>query len=54
MQAALCSAAARGPPPACLQTKRLQKRHWRKSSQFFSLTRRHAEAVVRDREVYSA
>ncbi|KAI3431710.1 hypothetical protein D9Q98_004755 [Chlorella vulgaris] len=35
-----------------MATGRLKKHHWRKSSQFFALGRAHAEAVMRDREVY--
>ena len=42
------------PPSPMLQTPRLQRKHWRKSNQFFGLTRRHAEAVVEDREVWGA
>lgn len=33
---------------------RLEKRHWRKSSQWASFTRRHAEVVVQDNEVVHA
>lgn len=29
-------------------------RHWRKSSQFFTLTRRHAEAVLADSGIFRA
>jgi hypothetical protein len=37
-----------------VQTEHLKKHHWRKSSQFFSLTRRHAELAAEDTEVWQA
>lgn len=41
--------------PAVLpQTPRLKKEHWRKSNQFFGLTRKHAELVAADSEVFQA
>lgn len=38
--------------PLLTQTEHLRAAHWRKSGQFFGLTRAHAEAVLRDVEVY--
>ena len=35
-----------------METPRLTAAHWRKSSQFFMLTREHAELVVQDTEIF--
>ena len=48
------AAAAAASLPALPQTARMQRRHWRKSNQFFGLTREHAEVVVDDMEVYAS
>jgi len=36
------------------QTEHLTKAQWRKSSQFWGLTREHAELALQDSEVYNA
>lgn len=37
-----------------METPRFSQQHWRKTSQWFSVTRRHAAALVSDREVNDA
>lgn len=37
-----------------MQTARMQRQHWRKSNQFFGLTRAHAELVAGDVEVFTS
>lgn len=38
------------PAPRHVQTPHMNASHWRKSNQFFGLTRRHAELVLADTE----
>lgn len=46
------------PTPTTLirapQTPHMRKEHWRKSNQFFALTRSHAELVASDTEAYES
>lgn len=40
--------------PPLPQTPHMRKEHWRKSNQFFALTRAHAELVATDTEAYES
>lgn len=42
------------PWPRPPQTPHLKRQHLRKSSQFWALTRQHAELVASDEEVYAS